>query len=107
MTFDVHRKRVVVVGGGRSGRAATELLVSKGAQVVLSDTGQALDGADELRARGIEVELGPHRADRFAAADLIVVSPGVPFDQEALVAARAVGVPVIGEIELASRWLEC
>ena len=105
MTFDVHRKRVVVVGGGRSGRAATELLVSKGAQVVLSDTGQALDGADELRARGIEVDLGPHRADRFAAADLIVVSPGVPFDQDTLLAARAVGVPVIGEIELASRWL--
>ena len=105
MTFDVHRKRVVVVGGGRSGRAAAELLVSKGAQVVLSDAGETLEGADALRARGIEVELGPHQADRFAAADLIVVSPGVPFEQEALVAARAVGVPVIGEIELASRWL--
>ena len=105
MTFDVHRKRVVVVGGGRSGRAAADLLVSKGARVVVSDTGQALDGADELRARGIEVELGPHRAEQFAAADLIVVSPGVPFDQDALVAARAAGVPVIGEIELAARWL--
>jgi UDP-N-acetylmuramoylalanine--D-glutamate ligase len=105
MTFDVHRKRVVVVGGGRSGRAAAELLVSKGAQVVLSDAGETLDGADALRARGIEVELGPHRPDRFAAADLVVVSPGVPLGQDALVAARAAGVPVIGEIELASRWL--
>ncbi|HEY7476060.1 MAG TPA: UDP-N-acetylmuramoyl-L-alanine--D-glutamate ligase [Vicinamibacterales bacterium] len=105
MTFEVNRKRVVVVGGGRSGRAAAELLVSKGADVVLSDTAPAMDGADALRAQGIAVELGPHRADLFASADLLVVSPGVPLEQDAIAAARAAGVPVIGEIELASRWL--
>ncbi|HYN09519.1 MAG TPA: UDP-N-acetylmuramoyl-L-alanine--D-glutamate ligase [Vicinamibacterales bacterium] len=105
MTFEVNRKRVVVVGGGRSGRAAAELLVSKGAQVVLSDTASTMDGADELRAHGIAVELGPHRAEMLSAADLLVVSPGVPLEQDAIAAARAAGVPVIGEVELASRWL--
>jgi UDP-N-acetylmuramoylalanine--D-glutamate ligase len=105
MRFDVERKRVVVVGGGRSGKAAAALLVSKGAHVVLSDTAQSLDGAEDLRALGVAIELGPHRADTFSGADLIVASPGVPPDQEALVAARRAGVPVIGEIELASRWL--
>ena len=105
MRFDVERKRVVVVGGGRSGKAAAALLVSKGAHVVLSDTTQSLDGAEDLRALGVAIELGPHRADTFTGADLIVASPGVPLDQEALVAARRAGVPVIGEIELASRWL--
>src|SRR5262245_50941683 len=105
MRFDVDRKRVIVVGGGRSGRAAAELLRSKGAHVVLSDAAQSLEGADDLRARGVTIELGPHRAETFAGADLIVVSPGVPLDQDALIAARRAGVPVIGEIELASRWL--
>jgi len=105
MRFDVERKRVVVVGGGRSGKAAAALLVSKGAHVVLSDTAQSLDGAEDLRALGVAIELGPHRADTFTGADLIVASPGVPLDQEALIAARRAGVPVIGEIELASRWL--
>ena len=105
MTFDVSRKRVVVVGGGRSGRAAAQLLVARGADVVLSDTGQTVEGADDLRRRGVAVELGPHRADLFTAADLIVVSPGVPLEQDAFAAARAAGVPVIGEVELASRWL--
>jgi UDP-N-acetylmuramoylalanine--D-glutamate ligase len=105
MTFDVSRKRVVVVGGGRSGRAAAELLVSKGAEVVLSDTAETIEGAGDLRARGVALELGPHRTETFTGADLVVVSPGVPVDLEALTAARRAGVPVMGEVELASRWL--
>jgi UDP-N-acetylmuramoylalanine--D-glutamate ligase len=105
MTLDVSRKRVVVVGGGRSGRAAAELLVSKGAEVVLSDTAETIEGIGDLRARGVALELGPHRAETFTGADLVVVSPGVPLDLEALTAARRAGVPVMGEVELASRWL--
>ena len=49
--------------------------------------------------------LGGHRDATFTAADLIVLSPGVPPEQPAVAAARTRGVPVIGEIELASRWL--
>jgi len=104
MSFDVRNKHVVVAGGGRSGLAAAELLVSRGARVTLSDPAPPPD-ASRLRALGITIDVGPHRPDMFAAAELVVLSPGVPPDQPAIAAARAAGVPVMGEVELASRWL--
>jgi UDP-N-acetylmuramoylalanine--D-glutamate ligase len=104
MSFDVRGQRVVVVGGGRSGRAAAELLVSRGARVTLTDL-EPVDRAAELTARGITLDVGPHRPELLAGAHLIVLSPGVSPDQPVMAAARRGGVPVIGELELASRWL--
>jgi UDP-N-acetylmuramoylalanine--D-glutamate ligase len=106
MSFSVQGRRVVVAGGGRSGTAAAELLVARGARVTLADSAPSLAAADRLRALGVDVELGPHRTALFTSADLVVLSPGVPADQEAVAAARAAGVPVMGEVELASRWLQ-
>jgi UDP-N-acetylmuramoylalanine--D-glutamate ligase len=106
MSFEVRNANVVVVGAGQSGRAAAELLASRGARVTLNDAAAtAPDGVDALRALGIAIELGGHRAELFAAADLVVLSPGVPPAQPAIAAARRAGVPVIGDVELASRWL--
>jgi UDP-N-acetylmuramoylalanine--D-glutamate ligase len=105
MTFSVQDTRVLVVGGGRSGVAAAALLAARGAQVTLADTAASIEGADRLRGLGVALDLGPHRPELFAQAQLIVVSPGVPPDQPALRAAEDAGVPVIGEVELASRWL--
>jgi UDP-N-acetylmuramoylalanine--D-glutamate ligase len=106
MSFSVADKHVVVVGAGRSGRAAAELLVARGARVTLADAGGApIDQETRLRAMGVAIERGPHRAELLAAADLVVLSPGVPPTQPPIAAARARGIPVIGEIELASRWL--
>jgi UDP-N-acetylmuramoylalanine--D-glutamate ligase len=105
MSFDVANKQVMVVGAGRSGRAAAELLIARGARVTLADTRTYLEDADHLHAIGVSLELGPHQPARFAAADLLVVSPGVPLNQEPIRAARRAGRPVIGELELASRWL--
>ena len=51
------------------------------------------------------MEPGPHRLELLTSADLVVLSPGVPPAQPAIEAARRAGVPVIGEVELASRWL--
>src|SRR3954470_3474397 len=99
MALTLKDKRVVVAGGGRSGVAAAELLVARGARVMLSDTAGSLAEADRLRARGVTVELGPHRLDAFTSADLVVLSPGVPLTQDAIVRARQAGVPVIGEVE--------
>ena len=104
MAFDVDKKRVTVAGAARSGVAAAELLARRGAHVTLSDSRAELPDADRLRGLGIALELGGHTRETFAAADLVVLSPGVAPDQEAVQAARDRGVPVVAEIELASRW---
>jgi UDP-N-acetylmuramoylalanine--D-glutamate ligase len=104
-TFSVAGKRVVVVGAARSGVAAAELLVRRGASVILTDIRSHVDDEERLRAAGVGLELGGHRAETLAQADLIVLSPGVPPRQPAIDAARRAGVPVMGELELASRWL--
>ena len=103
--FTVRGKRVVVVGGAASGVAAARLLVDRGAAVTLTDLRPALDRSAELSAIGVSLALGSHPERLLTGAELVVVSPGVPADQPAVAAARAAGVPVIGEVELASRWL--
>jgi UDP-N-acetylmuramoylalanine--D-glutamate ligase len=104
--FDVTNKRVTVAGAARSGLAAAELLARRGAQVTLSDTRAEIPEAQPLTALGVDLELGGHQGPTFTGADLVVLSPGVPPEQPAIAAARAHGVPVIGEIELAYRWLQ-
>jgi UDP-N-acetylmuramoylalanine--D-glutamate ligase len=96
---------VVVVGAARSGIAAAELLLRRGARVLMTERREDFEQASALRHAGIEVELGGHSAATFDAADLVVTSPGVPPDEPGLVSARTRGVEVIGEVELASRWL--
>jgi UDP-N-acetylmuramoylalanine--D-glutamate ligase len=104
-TFSVRGKRVVVIGAARSGVAAAELLVRRGATVTLTDLRGSIDDEARLRDAGVTLELGEHRAPTLAEADLIVLSPGVPSSLAALDPARAAGVPITGELELASRWL--
>ncbi|MBI3400510.1 MAG: UDP-N-acetylmuramoyl-L-alanine--D-glutamate ligase [Acidobacteria bacterium] len=106
LMFTVDRKRVTVAGAARSGLAAAELLARRGARVTLSDARPAVPEAEPLRTLGVQLELGGHTAATFTDADLIVLSPGVPPEQPMVEAARAKGVPVIAEIELASRWLQ-
>ena len=103
--FSVRGKRVVVIGAARSGIAAAQLLVRRGAAVTLSDVREELPESSELAAGGITLELGGHTLATFTGADLIVLSPGVPANHPVVSAARAAGVPVMGELELASRWL--
>jgi UDP-N-acetylmuramoylalanine--D-glutamate ligase len=103
--FSVNGRKVVVVGAARSGVAAAELLVRRGAHVTLTDMRDAIPQEAQLAAAGVTLELGGHKPDTLLGADLIVLSPGVPPAQPAIAAARAAGVPIIGELELASRWL--
>ena len=104
-SFSVRGKRVIVVGAARSGVAAAELLVRRGASVVLTDAKEQIADEDALRSAGVLLELGGHRPTTFTRADLIVLSPGVPSTLPEIAAARAAGIPVIGELEMASRWL--
>ena len=106
MAFSVAGQNVVVVGAARSGVAAAELLVERGARVTLSERRDEIAEAKPLANRGVTLELGGHRMDTFERADLVVLSPGVPPEQPPIEAAKARGVPVIAEIELASRWLK-
>jgi UDP-N-acetylmuramoylalanine--D-glutamate ligase len=104
---DLHEKRVLVVGLGKSGVASALFLKSRGAQVTVSDSKPSDQLQEEiplLLDHGIVVETGGHGERTFRGQDLIVVSPGVPVDAQPLVQARALGETVIGEIELASRF---
>jgi UDP-N-acetylmuramoylalanine--D-glutamate ligase len=103
-TFSVSGQSVLVVGAARSGVAAAHLLATRGARVTLTDRKPEIPEAAELRAAGVTLELGGHHAQSFERANLIVLSPGVPLLPE-VARAKAGGVPVIGELELASRWL--
>jgi UDP-N-acetylmuramoylalanine--D-glutamate ligase len=106
--FTVTGQNVVVVGAARSGVAAALLLAARGARVTLSDVRKELDDQSVepgLRRAGVTLELGGHRTETLTGADLIVLSPGVPPEQSQVAAARRSGVPVVGEVELASRWL--
>jgi UDP-N-acetylmuramoylalanine--D-glutamate ligase len=105
LAFDVETKRVTVAGAARSGLAAAELLARRGATVTLSEMRAEIPDAEPLRRLGVALELGGHREETFTNADLVVLSPGVPPDQPVIQSARRRGVPVIAEIELASRWL--
>jgi UDP-N-acetylmuramoylalanine--D-glutamate ligase len=103
--FTVTGQRVLVVGAARSGVAAALLLVRRGASVTLTDRKPAIADELVLRQAGVALELGGHRRESFERADLVVMSPGVPLELPEVVGARGNGVPVIGELELASRWL--
>ena len=99
-------KRVLVVGLGRSGIAAAKLCAARGAHVTVTDKRDAgaFGGALGELPVSVERELGGHQRATFTRAELIVLSPGVP-DIPELAAARAAGVTVTGEMELASRFV--
>jgi UDP-N-acetylmuramoylalanine--D-glutamate ligase len=106
--MELKGKKVLVVGLGKSGLAAALFLRERGAQVTVSDMRSAAALAKELPAlleHGISVESGGHGLLTFRRQDLIVVSPGIPLDTPELVQVKAFGLPVIGELELASRFL--
>jgi UDP-N-acetylmuramoylalanine--D-glutamate ligase len=107
--MDLKGKKVLVVGLGKSGLAAALFLRHRGALVTVSDVRSAEALAKDIPAllsEGIMVEAGGHGLLTFRRQDLIVVSPGVPLDTPELVQVKSFGLPVIGELELAARFLK-
>jgi len=107
--LEVKGKKVLVVGLGKSGLAAALFLRHQGAQVTVSDARSAEALAKDIPAlleEGIMVEAGGHGLLTFRRQDLIVVSPGVPLETPELVQVRSFGLPIIGELELAARFLK-
>lgn len=107
-TFDPSRlRRLLVVGLGLSGTAASRLLLARGAEVVGADRRPAavleLEGLSG--APGFELHAGGQLAALPSGLDAVVVSPGVALDHPLLAAARAAGVPIAAEVELAAAFL--
>ena len=107
--MELKGKKVLVVGLGKSGLAAALFLRHRGAQVTVSDVRSAEALAKDIPAlldEGIMVETGGHGLLTFRRQDLIVVSPGVPLNTPELAQVKSFGLPVIGELELAARFLK-
>lgn len=106
--LELAHKRILVVGLERTGVATALFCCARRARVTVSEMRpeQAVAAnAVRVRAAGAAVETGGHRRETFLDQDLIVPSPGVPLEAEPLATARARGIPVWSEIELAWRFL--
>ena len=108
-SIELKNKRVLVVGIGKSGISAAMFLRGLGARVTVSDTRSAVALAEQIPAlldAGVMVESGGHGLLTFRRQDLIVISPGVSLDTPEVKQVIGYGLPVIGELELASRYLK-
>ena len=102
------RGEISVLGLARSGRAAAELLRRAGGHVYASDSGSgdAVSVAERaLAPLGVAVQAGGHDLARIARSALVVASPGIPPEAAPIAAARAAGVPIVGELEVALHFL--
>ena len=106
--MELAEKNILVVGLGKSGLAVARFAAHKGAIVTVTDLSDAAALAahvPELKKMGTRLVLGEHPPDIFKQAELIVVSPGVPHTIKPLTLARKAGIPVMGELEFASRFI--
>ena len=107
--MELSGRKAVVVGLGKSGVAAARLLAAHGARLAVADDKSLADLEPVLEGlRGIVLEVHPGGLSEaaFRDRDLVVLSPGVPPSLPLLAHARARGAEVIGEVELASRFIE-
>jgi len=106
--MELRGKRVTVFGLARSGVGAANLLAEMGAKVTVTDKKSEGELSEIMKklAPSVRSSLGGHRDEVWVSADLLVVSPGVPMEVEPVAAAKEMGIPVIGELELAYRILE-
>lgn len=107
--MEIAGKKIVVAGCGKTGRSTAEFLARRGAVVTVTDTAAASvlrETTAGLSALGVGLEFGGHRPETFSRADLIILSPGVSHTIAPVAAAREAGVPVMGEIELAFRFIK-
>ncbi len=98
-------KRVSIIGVGESGTGAALLAKGKGLEVWASDTGE-IDPSfrRELESNGISFEEGGHSLEKILNSKVVVVSPGVPDSAFIISKVRQAGIPLMSEIEFASRF---
>jgi len=104
---DLTGSHVIVVGAGKSGRAAARLALGRGASVTLAERREASELPESVWAlveRGVRLHSGGHPPGLLQGADLLVLSPGVPLEIDLADEARGSNIPVWGEVELAARF---
>ncbi|TDG79133.1 hypothetical protein C5L34_001398 [Lentilactobacillus hilgardii] len=109
MIDDYKGKRILVLGAGKSGTHAAELLQQLGATVVLNDAkpSDQLPEVVELEDRGIKTITGKQTADILDNHfDLMVKNPGIPYDNEVVARAVSEKMPIITEVELAAQMTD-
>ena len=106
--MNLHQKNILIVGLGISGMAAARFAKSKGGIVTITDIAEEFALSDylpDVEKLEVKTELGQHNTETFENADLIIVSPGVPHTILPIERAKKKGITVLGEIELASRYI--
>jgi UDP-N-acetylmuramoylalanine--D-glutamate ligase len=106
--MEFYQKNILIVGLGVSGVSAARFAKNKGGIVTVTDIakGDALAAyLPEIREMGIKTELGLHSIETFEKSDLIILSPGVPHTILPIKQAREKGIPILGELELACRYI--
>ncbi len=107
--MDLNGKHILIVGLGRSGTAVARFAADRGARVTVNDAAsvEMLDAPlREMAALGIPVIAGSHPTEVFTDCDLVVLSPGVPHTLAPIHAAASMGIPVMGELALACRYID-
>ena len=107
--MELANKNILIVGLGVSGIATARFLKNKGALVTVTDIARDEElgsYAQAAREMGVRMELGKHRIETFESADLIVLSPGVSHTILPITRAKEKGVTVLGEVELACRFIQ-
>jgi UDP-N-acetylmuramoylalanine--D-glutamate ligase len=107
--MDLKNKNILIVGLGISGIAAARFVRKKGAFVTVTDTAREKelgDFAAMAHQLGVNMELGKHNIKTFEQADHIVLSPGVPHTILPVKRAIAKGIPIMGELELAAKFIQ-
>lgn len=102
--MSLNGKTVLVAGAGKSGIGSVELLLQKGASVILYDGNKDLnvDGLDVDRSK-VKIVLGELTDELCEQLDLCVISPGIPLDVPFVKKLEEHNVTIWGEIELAYR----
>ncbi len=106
MTFRISGQRFLVIGAGKTGVAVATFLLARGGNVRLAERSKEVAGALNLSG-SVEVLVGDNCADALDGVDAVIPSPGVARTHPLLRAALSRVMPILSEIELASRFLDC
>lgn len=106
--MDIKGKTIIIIGLGKSGMASAAFALRQGAQVAVYDSADLAFNRqlEALAQSGAQVVLGAMPEQEILdAADMLILSPGVPHDKHEFKQAAAAGTEITGELEFAARFI--